>query len=188
MQRRTLVLASTMVWSTAFATTAEMPPPEVSANLREAQLLGQGRLRFMGLRVYEARLWVPSGIEATNVKAQWNAQSLALDIRYQRALKGALIAERSLEEMRRQGEIAADTAQRWLGAMTTLFPDVDKDSRLTGLNVPDMGARFFVGGAMRGEVRDPEFARYFFGIWLSPKSSEPSLRDALLGKPAKAGT
>jgi hypothetical protein len=32
-----------------------------------------------------------------------------------------------------------------------------------------------------GEVRDATFARLFFGIWLSPRTSEPQLRAALLG-------
>jgi Chalcone isomerase-like len=186
-RRTLLVLAAASTLVPVWATTADAPPAEVSANLAQAQLLGLGRLRFMGLRVYEARLWVPGNVEAANVKAEWVAQTLALDIRYQRALKGALIAERSLQEMRRQGDIAPEVADRWLAAMTTLFPDVAKDSRLTGLNLPGVGVRFFVNGSARGDVRDPEFARFFFGIWLSPKSSEPSMRDALLGAPSKAG-
>jgi hypothetical protein len=50
------------------------------------------------------------------------------------------------------------------------------------VNVPGMGARFFVNGALKGDVRDPAFATLFFGIWLSEKTSEPALRSALLGK------
>jgi hypothetical protein len=42
--------------------------------------------------------------------------------------------------------------------------------------------RFFVNGRLGGELRDTEFARFFFGIWLSPQTSEPSLRQALLGQ------
>jgi hypothetical protein len=36
---------------------------------------------------------------------------------------------------------------------------------------------------LRGDIRDAEFARLFFGIWLSPRSSEPAMRQALLGTP-----
>ena len=36
-------------------------------------------------------------------------------------------------------------------------------------------------------MRDAEFARLFFGIWLSPRTSEPALREALLG-PARPMT
>jgi hypothetical protein len=84
--------------------------------------------------------------------------------------------------MRRQGEIAAADAERWLGAMKQLFPDVKENDRITGLNLPGMGARFFVNGALKGDIRDPQFAKLFFGIWLSEKTSEPALRNALLGR------
>ena len=40
-----------------------------------------------------------------------------------------------------------------------------------GAALPGTGARFFHNGTLRGEVRDAEFARLFFGIWLSPNTS-----------------
>ena len=84
--------------------------------------------------------------------------------------------------MQRQGEIDPAVGQRWLAAMQKIFPDVQAGDRITGFNVPGMGARFFINGRLKGDVRDPEFARRFFAIWLSPQTSEPSLRNALLGK------
>ena len=84
--------------------------------------------------------------------------------------------------MRRQGEIAADVAERWLAVMKQLFPDVNAGDRITGINVPGLGARFFVSGRLKGDLRDLNFARTFFGIWLAPKTSEPALRELLLGK------
>ena len=53
--------------------------------------------------------------------------------------------------------------------------------RITGVHLPGEGARFFVNGRLQGELRDADFARLFFGIWLSPRTSEPALREALLG-------
>ena len=55
------------------------------------------------------------------------------------------------------------------------------------MQVPGTATRIFVNGTLRGEVRDAEFTRLFFGIWLSPRTSEPRLREALLG-PARAGS
>ena len=152
--------------------TASAAPPEVAAEL------GSGTLRFMGLRVYDARLWT----SATAPGADWAAEPLALELEYARSLDGVRIAERSLTEMRRQGEIDADVAERWLGAMKQLFPDVKAGDRITGIKVPGMGARFFINGRLKGDVRDLAFARSFLGIWLSPQTSEPALRDNLLGK------
>ena len=154
-------------------------PAEVVAEMPGARLLGQGRLRFLGMRIYDARLWVAA---ASAAASDWAAAPLALELLYARGLEGIKIAERSLAEMQRQGEIDAAKAARWLGAMKQVFPDVQSGDRITGLHLPGLGARFFVNGQLKGEVRDAEFARLFFGIWLSPRSSEPSLRDALLGK------
>jgi hypothetical protein len=44
-----------------------------------------------------------------------------------------------------------------------------------------VGARFALNGAVKGEVRELEFARLFFGIWLSEQTSESTLRRGLLG-------
>jgi hypothetical protein len=49
------------------------------------------------------------------------------------------------------------------------------------LQRPGEAAVFWLNGRLRGEIRDAEFARRFFGIWLSPRTSEPALRSALLG-------
>ena len=153
-------------------------PPEVAAALPGASLQGSGRLRFIGLAVYDARLWRG----AAPVGADWMAAPLALELVYTRKLVGKLIAERSIKEMRRQRELSDDEASRWLSAMTQLFPDVKEGDRLTGFVVPGLGARFAFNGEVKGDVRDPEFARLFFGIWLSEKTSEPALRRALLGQ------
>ena len=155
-------------------------PAELSGQLPGARLLGTARLRVFGLHIYDARLWagaLPPG-------ADWAAVPFALELQYARGLKGEQIAERSLAEMRRQGEIDTITAERWLGNMKQLFPDVQAGDRITGVNLPGVGARFFVNGALRGEPREIEFARTFFGIWLSPRTSEPAMREQLLGRKA----
>jgi hypothetical protein len=165
------------------AQAANAPPAEVASEVPGAAMLGSGRLTFLGLRVYEARLWSDENFRAD----PFDRTPFAIEIGYARSLRGRLIAERSLEEMRRAGPIADAQATRWLATMTQLFPDVNAGDRLTGVLRPGESARFFLNGKLLGEVRDAEFAKRFFGIWLSPKTSEPSLRESLLGAP-KAGS
>ncbi|MDP2005690.1 MAG: chalcone isomerase family protein [Rubrivivax sp.] len=180
LSRRRLLLGATLLAATgarAQSPAATGVPPELTGALTGARLQGAATLRFFGLRVYDARLWVggpPPG-------ADWVASPFALELQYARSLKGEQIAERSLVEMRRQGAIADAVAERWLGNMKQLFPDVDAGHRITGLNLPGTGARFFVNGSPRGEPREVDFARMFFGIWLSPRTSEPAMREQLLG-------
>ena len=160
--------------------TAGGPPRELAAEWPAARVQGRGQLRFLGLHVYDIRLWTadaPVGPE------DWTRRPLALEIEYARELQGRRIAERSLEEMRRAGPIAGEAAERWLQAMLQFFPDVRPGDRITGVQRPDGVVRFFVNGQLRGEKRDADFARRFFGIWLAPVTSEPRLRAALLGLP-----
>jgi hypothetical protein len=82
--------------------------------------------------------------------------------------------------MRRVGSFSDAQAQSWLAAMRELFPDVRQGERITGMNLPGVGAEFWVNGHRVGEVKDPAFARLFFGIWLDERTSEPKMRAQLL--------
>ena len=154
------------------------PPPEIAAALPAAILQGRGLLRFFGLAVYEARLWAAAGFESE----RYPAQPFALELRYARALAGPAIAERSIAEMRRSGDIDEEQARRWQQAMTRAFPDVVAGDRLTGLSQPDGSTRFFLNGQPTSSLVDAAFTRRFFGIWLAPTTSEPSLRRQLIGQ------
>ena len=160
-------------------TVATPLPGEIQTDLPSARLQGQARLRFYGLHVYDIRLWAPVLLRSDDALRS----SAALEIEYARALKGQLIADRSLTEMRRVDDFKAADGERWLARMQELFPDVQAGDRITVVHRPEVGARFHVNGRLVGEVRDALFARLFMGIWLSPRTSEPQLRSALLGSP-----
>lgn len=147
------------------------------ALLPGARLLGQGKLTFFGLNVYGAKLWVTETFKAD----EFIRTPIALELEYARSLVGQMIAERSLAEMKKVGEVPDDNAGPWLAAMVQIFPDVNRSDRITGLYDPALGMRFFLNDKPRGEVRDLAFAQLFIGIWLSPRTSEPKLRQALLG-------
>ena len=153
-------------------------PAEVAAELPGALWTGSARLRFFGFDVYDSHLWVAPGFKA----AQFEQHGLALELSYLRALSGRDIAERSLKEMKRAGELSAQQSQRWLAALQDAIPDVKAGDRITGLHSPGVGARFWHNGQPRPPVRDPEFSRLFFGIWLSSATSEPQLRSGLLSR------
>ena len=149
---------------------------ELSAVLPQSRLIGKGRLTVWGFQVYDARLWALSGFKSDNLPAQ----PFALELAYLRDFSGKDTAERSIKEMRRAATISEEQASAWMADMLRVIPDIKKGDRIMGINKPGVGAQFLVNGKASGEIRDPEFARLFFGIWLSPKTSEPKLRDVLL--------
>jgi len=140
------------------------------------QAAGQGRLRFWGLDVYDASLWVAPGFR----QADFASHGFAMQLQYLRAFSAADIARRSVEEMQRPGGVTPAQASAWQSALAGLLPDVVAGDRIWGVNRPGRGAQFFHNGRALGEVGDAQFARLFFGIWLGPWSSEPALRAALL--------
>jgi len=180
----TLCLAS--AWANPQAPSSPSAPTAASGlsatsaghpQLAGSRLQGQGLLRYLGLRVYQARLWTLPSFRANGPLEH----PLVLELEYLRNLKGAAIAERSLQEMRRVGPFDEAQGQRWLAEMQRLFPDVQAGDRISGLLLPGQGARFWHNQRLLGQIEEPQFARLFFGIWLAPATSEPELRTALLG-------
>jgi len=151
-------------------------PPELVDALPQGRLLGGGRLRVFGFQVYDARLWAGPGFRVDS----FATQALALELSYLRAFEGQAIAERSITEMRRAAPVSDDLADQWLAALRKVLPDVKKGDRIMGVHRPGVGATFWMNGKPLGEIRDPEFAKRFFGIWLAPGTSEPGLRNALV--------
>ncbi|MDP1954045.1 MAG: chalcone isomerase family protein [Polaromonas sp.] len=149
---------------------------ELQTLLPQGRLVGSGRLTFWGFQVYDARLWAPPGFKPES----FGTQTLALELSYLRAFSASDVAERSISEMRRSATISAEQADKWKAALRQVLPDVNKGDRVMGVHRPGVGASFLMNGKAIGEIRDAEFARLFFGIWLSPKTSEPALRNALL--------
>lgn len=152
-------------------------PAPVQQEIEQVRLAGQGDFRWFGLDIYQARLWVgPAGyrIEAPD------STKFALELRYARKLDGARIAQSSYEQMQKLGVGSASQREAWLTRMSTLFPDVQAGTHISGIHLPGVGARFYLNGRLLGNVPDPDFSRAFFAIWLAPNTSAPSLRDALL--------
>jgi len=148
---------------------------EVKAELPEARTLGSARMRFLGMDIYDARLFAPA-----LKRNDYTAMPFALEVQYLRSFESASIAERSLKEMRRIGNISPEKEKSWLDAMRNAFPDVKSGDRITGFHKPGVGTRFFVNGLARASIDEPEFSRFFFGIWLSTHTSEPKMRTELL--------
>ena len=153
---------------------------DVRSELRELlpqnRLVGKGRLTVFGFQVYDARLWAAPGFKADDLAAQ----PFALELTYLREFENTDIARRSIAEMRRTAAISDAQAAGWTREMLRVIASVKPGDRIMGVHLPGVGASFLFNGQPSGEIRDAEFAQRFFGIWLSPGTSEPKLRGALL--------
>ncbi len=171
-----LLTAMALLAGLPLATQATQADTTLATALQHQPRVGTARLRYWGFDVYDASLYAAPGFDIQ----RFQEQGFGLELHYLRRFKGTDIAERSIQEMKGLATISPAQAQRWQSTMAALFPDVEKGDRITGLHMPGRGARFYLNGVLLGDIADDTFSRQFFGIWLSPDTSQPRMRDALI--------
>ena len=174
-----IFLRAALVAAVLAAGVAGAAPPLPEAVIREypsLKELGEGRLRFIGIHVYDVSLWIPGA--AFSVKEPY-----AIELRYAINIKSHSLSERSIKEMRGQGLKDEARFAVWEKEMNRVFPDLKPGDRLVGVHVPGKEARFYSQDKFLGSVADAEFAQAFFAIWLDEKTSQPGLRAKLLKLP-----
>ncbi len=170
--RRSLTLLCGILLYVQSAAAAET----VFVSIPNAAIVGHGVLSYAFWDVYDATLYAPQG--------KWNPNKpFALSLEYHFEIDGKEIANRSVQEMRKQGFSDEVKLAAWNAQMKSIFPDVENGTVLSAVYMPGKQTIFYDGDGVIGEIKGDEFGKWFFGIWLSEKTSEPELRRALLGLP-----
>jgi hypothetical protein len=157
----------------ALALPAGAGPAGVTLPFETAQV-GQGTLRFLGLRIYDATLWAPGG--------RWRPDApYALELTYARKIDRSRLAASTVSEIRKQRNLPQPLLADWEKQLATLFPDVKPGDRISAIRIPGQGVSFHAGPRPLGRIGDEAFAESFFAIWLDARTSVPALRDRLLG-------
>jgi len=139
-----------------------------------AKLVGTATMGYLLWDVYDAELYAPDGL--------WRKdEPFALSLRYLRSLKGNDIARRSIEEIRDQGFNDESILAAWYESLEAIFPNVEKNTRITGVFNQQQQTEFYLDDALIGRIDDPLLSQKFFDIWLSDQTSAPEFRDELLG-------
>jgi len=136
-------------------------------------LIGKADFSFLFWDVYKIELYAED-------KSLEN--ELALKLIYKRKLYGEKIAERSIDEIKKQNCGDEKNYSTWLNRMKSIFPDVKKGDYLVGHKEKSGITTFYKNKKALGKFEDKNLSKCFFDIWLSPKTSEPELRKELLGE------
>lgn len=170
-----LVLASLLLSSVPVR--AEPLPAPLEGALPAAEFRGSGTVRWLGIALYDAALWVDP---ATPLGAVDYSIPFLLRLRYARAIPGRTIADASREEIARLQPVAPDQLAQWHARMLAAFPDVEAGTELAGLHIPGVGMRLFRNGALHADLPGDDFSRAFFGIWFEPRTRTAAVRAQLL--------
>lgn len=152
-------------------------PPAVEAVAGPMRLAGEGEMRWLGFKLYDAALWVEAGLDGVTASEAGHA----LVIRYARPIAAQRLIDVSIDEMRRLGERDEARLARWRALLQQALPAVEEGDTLVGLHRPGRGASFWHQGRLTAHLGDAELARAFFAIWLDERTREPELRARLLG-------
>lgn len=142
--------------------------------LPDSKRVGQGEMTWFGLSVYGAELWTVDGRYDP-------AKPYALLLKYKRNIPAKNLVSASFDEMRKLGA-PENRFKDWESLMNKAFVDVKPGDQITGVNLQGNGARFYAGERQTLDTHDAEFSRWFFSIWMDPKTSEPKLRKLLIGE------
>jgi hypothetical protein len=149
--------------------------PAAAAERRALQLVGEARLKVLFWSVYDSRLYTPDG------SYEAGERPLRLEIEYLLDIRAEDLVRRTAREWEAL-EFVHPQQDAWLARLRELWPDVQKNDVLTlELGVDDR-AVFYNNGRRLGVIDDPEFGEQFIAIWLSPRTTRPDLRLALLGR------
>lgn len=182
---RALALAGALVLGQP-AAAVTLPRP-VLATAGALQMAGSGEMRWFGLKLYDAALWVQPGVQPgadaapTAGAGQPLNKPYALALRYTRSISGEALVTASLDEIRRLGEADEGRLARWKPLLEKALPSVAPGDTLVGFHEPGRGASFWHQGQLTARIDDPQLAGAFFGIWLDARTREPQLRARLLG-------
>ena len=148
-------------------------PAEIASVIHAATPYGSGKYAVLFITAYDTELWTDAPGWSMNAP-------FALTLRYHIGFSSDYLLNRTLREMKGVDPKLSDAdIERYRKAMAFFAPASSGDE-MTMLYQPGEPVRFFKNGAPTGEVNEPGFAQDFFGVWLSPATSEPDLRKSLL--------
>ena len=148
-------------------------PPEIASVIKADKPYGEGHKSLLVINVYNARFWTDA--------AGWSMEApSAMEITYGMGFDTSDLTERTIKEMKNvdPGLDAAEVA-KLTPQLDKVYPAVKSGDRLMALYVPGKPVAFFHNGMPTGSI-DNAYAKDFFGLWLLPNTSSPSLRAKLL--------
>lgn len=136
--------------------------------------VGNGDMKWTFFKLYTATLYSLDG------QYREGSYPLALEIQYQRNIRASALVKATDEQWQQLG-VGGEQRETWLALIRDIWPDVKKGDRLRIEVMSNGASRFLYNQAVLADIDERSFGRGFLDIWLSPKTSQPRLRQQLTG-------
>jgi hypothetical protein len=154
-------------------------PRIITASGRRMNILGHGVLRYWGFKLYSAALYRESG---TGGDGEFIDRPTLLILRYNRRIRADQIIEAAKTNLGKNPNVKLLPLRSNLKRMYDAFVDVDDGDEYALLYIPGQGTRLYFNGNEEVRVSGFEFAKAFFGIWLSDHPINEDLKRELWGE------
>lgn len=139
------------------------------------KLLGKATFSVLFWDLYKSELLTSSG----TYPMQSKNEKLIYKIQYLKAVSAKELVEHTVEQWKHL-EVKPQKYQTFIPKMSDIWPDLNAGDSLA-LVMSQQKSAFYFNGNLVGSIEDPIFGPLFVDIWLSEKTSEPKLRQQLLG-------
>lgn len=138
------------------------------------QPYGTASLYKLIFHVYDAEFW-------TNGEGWDQRSAYGLHLEYGVDLTVEELLDSTREQLQRQPGVSKELRGNIVGQLRDIYPRVEEGDTITALYEPESGITFCHNGRKTGTITNPEMVRPFFAIWLGKHTSEPEMREELLG-------
>lgn len=140
------------------------------------KLIGETSFSILFWDIYQSRLFTSSG----QYPVDYAEGKLVYQIDYLADITSADLVDKTVEQWQHLG-IEESLYGEYVKPLKALWPNISEGDQLSLLIEGDRSI-FYFNEKYIGEIKSATFGPLFIDIWLSPKTSQPELRSALLGK------
>jgi hypothetical protein len=135
---------------------------------------GEGDMSYLFWNLYRAELYL------AHVPYQANQWPQALKLKYNRDIAKTDLIDATADQWQHL-KLSDPQQAAWLAQLAIIWPEIKKNDELI-LFVSATGVSdFYFNNQLIGSIEQPEFGHSFLAIWLDEGTSEPKLRQKLLG-------
>ena len=145
--------------------------------------VGAGQMDYLFWSIYKAEYYLDSDTDQSSLSIEQklsHQSTRALKIEYLRTIESKALVKATAEQWQLLG-YSQNKIDQWVTPFKIIWPNVESGSTLTVKVTPQGASQFYFNNALIGQVQDAQFGQAFPSIWLSEKTSEPQLRQQLLG-------
>ena len=160
----------TFLFIVSSSVASDMPKEEFSS----PTIIGEGTLKVFFMEIYDLRLI------ADSPTFSWQ-NKFKLDFIYTRDLKKESVIKSSIRELRRQSSVSERDIGSWQVYLEQSIKPAQVGTHATVIWNPEGRITFYYENNDPTTIEDEDFARAFLNIWLGEETSQPKLRNQLLG-------